>query len=131
MGEESVSTGVVRERGAAGDRRWDPGDYVTRGVFCPLADVQAGLDRIAEDPRVEVAAMICADRSAILRSLCMCSPEAEPGPRELVSLLQDASVHRRPRLDRHSLQDLVRPTSLAGGGSGFPSPVMPSSGCWS
>lgn len=109
MGEESVSAGLAREGGLPDSERWDPGDYVTRGAFCPLADVQAGLDRIAEDPRVEVAAMICADRSAILRSLCMCSPEAEPGPRELVSLLQDASVHRRPRLKRQSLQDLVRP----------------------
>jgi hypothetical protein len=80
-------------------------------MFCPLSDVQHALDQIAAAPDVEVAVLICADRSAILRSLCMCSPLDAPGTRELVNLLQDVSVHRRPRLGHNSLQDLVRRNS--------------------
>jgi GAF domain-containing protein len=124
MGQEGVSVGA--EEGAAGNRapprqQWNPRDYVTRGVFCPLADVQAALDRLVEEPQIEYAAMICADRGAILRSLCMCSPADEEGPREFVAMLEDASVHRRPRLKRHALQDLVR--SMSSGREAFRFPA--------
>jgi hypothetical protein len=90
--------------------QWSSRDYILRGTFCPLADVQRALDALTSESEAAHAVMLCGDEGAILRSLCMCSPCEDPGARELVALLQDSAVHRT-RIERDALQDLVRPNA--------------------
>src|SRR6266852_3546047 len=74
---------------------WRPRDFVLRGQFCPLEEIQRLLDGLRRDLKAEFIFHIAADSETILRPLTFVSPQAESGRSVVLpSSLQEKTSRR-------------------------------------
>lgn len=83
---------------------WSVTDFVVRGQFCPVSELQPAVERIAHHAGADAAILLAADEKALLRTLCTAWAVSDSAI-EIVELIGHLSSTKggRPRL-----QDLVR-----------------------
>jgi hypothetical protein len=74
---------------------WSPTDFLIRGEFCPLQELELAVERARVRVGADAALLLVGDDSGMMRSLCVCVPAGEVRVERMRRLLPSANLQPR------------------------------------